>query len=200
MVCRLVNLNQNAPRRLPGSRRRGQGKPSARLSHGAAGRFNEPRVPRLAFGDDLRASQAGGFPFLLPPAALGPQVAGWKRGGDGLQQLYNPARQLTLHAIEMAASRPRARSRKTEDLGRFDGRGHFQQLGRDWLGLGQMTDTRLIHCALHNAKDHGVRQLRLGAGTKQVCGVEFQGLGRRLMFRQEVPPISSPRAVSLNCA
>jgi hypothetical protein len=57
--------------------------------------------------DDPRAALAGGFAFLLIPAAFLPDQARREGFGHGRKDLHDAGRQLATRAIEMTAPAPR---------------------------------------------------------------------------------------------
>ena len=141
--------------------------------------FDESRIGGFTFCYDLGASHAGGASFLLPPAAIRPEVAAWKYGEDDREEIHNPAGKLTIRSVKVAAVFARTRSGEAEDLGGFDRGGHFEQSRRDRLGSGQMPNQRPIHGSFDHTEDDSIGHLRLGAGTKHFVGLEIHGRRRR---------------------
>jgi len=67
---------------------------------------------------DLRATEAGRFALLLPPAAVRPEMARGQPVHDRGQQLDDPRGEATIRAVEMPAGMARARSPEAENRGR----------------------------------------------------------------------------------
>ena len=112
---------------------------------------------------------AGGRTFLLPPATIGPDVAGGKRRSNRRQQADNTLDQGTVFLLEVRTALAQAGRRKAKHFRRGHRPGKVQHVRGNGQGSDEVRDTRFVGRSPDHADQDTARPVWLRAGTEGSC-------------------------------